>query len=549
MINEVTLALRPQRRELPSLLVVNLYLVLGILIILVVGQFLEDLLPQYWMSIIAEFVLAGLALTFIRLEKLPVRETLRWRWPGWPALAASVALAVGLWIVGVGLNVITMLLFGYTTPMSPSAFPQDGWGALALALATVVAAPLCEEVMFRGYVQRAYERWGGWVGVLVGGAIFALYHLRFQGVFALLPVSLALGTLAWRSRSLWPGILLHAVYNSIATLLLVGSSFLPLRVVGVLIALTVCGAVLLTPLTLLALWWLWRRNHPPARPASPPLRGMARWAWGIPLLALLLIYGYAAVSEVILGRFPELLAVAEVELQADATGDRPQRWSYVIHNPFEEQIGTAVCSLEPSSALTATCQAQQDAFAVDFPLDVPALQPWLTGEARAWAQQVAWNDTDLRPTTVRGTHLVAGETVTVTCPADGRADLLRFETPLQAGGEVPLPPDTLVEGAWPWRLMGLPFAIGYGSEVTFAWVDEMGAVQVSPAYVGVVGGEPVWTPAGAFVAWKVVLKYTPTAGEETTLAAWYTADTPHILVRYDEGGVSYLLAATDEGGR
>ena len=97
--------------------------------------------------------------------------------------------------------------------------------------------------------------------------------------------------------------------------------------------------------------------------------------------------------------------------------------------------------------------------------------------------------------------------------------------------------------------MGLPFEIGYGSQLSFAWLDEGGAMQVSPAYVGVVGGEPVWTPAGAFVAWKVVLKYTPTAGEETTLAAWYTAEAPHMLVRYDEGGVSYLLAATDEGGR
>ncbi|HNT78590.1 MAG TPA: type II CAAX endopeptidase family protein [Anaerolineae bacterium] len=549
MINEVTLALPPQRRELPSLLVVNLYLVLGILIILVVGQFLEDLLPPYWMGILAEFVLAGLTLLFIRGEKLPVRETLRWRWPGWPALAASVVLAVGLWIVGVGLNVITMLLLGYTTPMAPSAFPQDGWGALGLLVATVVAAPLCEEVMFRGYVQRAYERWGGGVGALVGGVIFALYHLRFQGGFALLPVSLVLGVLAWRSHSLLPGILLHAVYNSIAALLLIVSSFLPLQVVGALIALAVCGAVLLTPLTLLALWWLWQRNHPPAHPASSPLRGMRRWAWGIPLLALLLIYGYAAVSEVILGRFPELLAVDEIVLQPGATWDRPQHWSYVIHNTFGEAVGTAECILEPPAAASARCRARQEAFAVDFPLDVPALQPWLTGEARAWEQRVAWDAVDLRPATVSGTRVLAGEIVTVTFPANGRADSLRFETLLQGSGEVSLPPDTLLAETWPWRLMGLPFEIGYGSQLSFAWLDEGGAMQVSPAYVGVVGGEPVWTPAGAFVAWKVVLKYTPTAGEETTLAAWYTAEAPHMLVRYDEGGVSYLLAATDEGGR
>lgn len=543
MINEVTPALMPPRREVPSLLAVNLFLVLGILIILVVGQFLEELLPQYWMGILAEFVLAGLTLLFIRGERLSVRETLRWQWPGWPALAASVILAVGLWIVGVGVNVVAMLIFGYTTPMSPAAFPKDGWGALALAAATVVTAPLCEEVMFRGYVQRAYERWGGWIGVLVGGTIFALYHLRFQGVFALIPVALVLGLLAWRSHSLLPGIVLHAVYNSLATLLLIVSSFLPLRVVSALAGMVVCGALALLPPALLALWWLWRRTHPPLPPAPSPLRGMARWAWVIPLLALLLIYGYAAVSEVIMGRFPELLAVDEVELQADAAWERPQRWSYVIHNAFEEQIGTAECALSASSALTATCQAQQEAFEVDFPLEMPALRPWLTGEARAWEQQLAWDDADLRPATVRGTRVVAGETVTLTFPANGSADLLRFETSLQASGEVFLPPDTLLAETWPWRLMGLPFEIGYGSQVSFAWLDETGAAQVGPAYVGVVGGEPVWTPAGSFVAWKVILKYTPSDGKEVTLAAWYTTEAPHTVVRYDEGGVSYLLTA------
>lgn len=544
-MNEIPPAIPTPRRETPSLLAVNVFLSLGILLILLVGHYLDERLPQYWMGILAEFGLAGLALLFMWGERLSVRETLRWRWPGWPALGASVALAAGLWLVGVSINVVMALLLGYTTPQPPDAFPTDGWSALALLTATVIAAPLCEEVMFRGYVQRAYERWGSWAGVLIGGAIFALYHLRFQGMVALLPVSLALGLLAWRSHSLLPGILLHAVYNSMATLLLIALSFGSPRVVGVLALLVLCGAALLMPVALAALWWLWRRTRPPARPAPPPLRGMARWAWGVPLLALALIYGYAAVSEVILGRFPELLAVSAVELQPDVAGERLEHWSYVIHNPFAEQVGTAECTLKSPPAPTLTCQAQQDAFTVELPLALPALQPLLTGEARAWQQRVAWTGAELRPTAISGTRVVAGETVTVTLPYNGSPALLRFENTLQTGGAVSLPPDTLWESTWPWRLRGLPFEIGYGSQISFAWLDAAGAAQVSPAYVSVVGAEPVWTPAGAFVAWKVALTYTLPEDAEVTLAAWYTAESPHTVVRYDEGDVSYLLAAAE----
>ena len=45
--------------------------------------------------------------------------------------------------------------------------------------------------MFRGYVQRAYDRGKPLTGIMVGGLIFALYHLQFQGLFALLPVAFA----------------------------------------------------------------------------------------------------------------------------------------------------------------------------------------------------------------------------------------------------------------------------------------------------------------------------------------------------------------------
>jgi hypothetical protein len=46
--------------------------------------------------------------------------------------------------------------------------------------------------------------------------------------------------------------------------------------------------------------------------------------------------------------------------------------------------------------------------------------------------------------------------------------------------------------------------------------------------------EPVWTPVGSFIAWRV------TVGDRQT--AWYDAEAPHTLVRYDDGLVTYLLS-------
>ncbi len=73
------------------------------------------------------------------------------------------------------------------------------------------------------------------------GVLFAVYHLRFQGFSGLVPVALALGFIAWRTGSIVPAMAVHAGFNAIATLLLIGTSFLPARGVSAI------GGMLLLP--------------------------------------------------------------------------------------------------------------------------------------------------------------------------------------------------------------------------------------------------------------------------------------------------------------
>ncbi|MGI8595289.1 MAG: CPBP family intramembrane glutamic endopeptidase, partial [Solirubrobacteraceae bacterium] len=83
-----------------------------------------------------------------------------------------------------------------------------------------VAAPIAEELFFRGFFFTALRRWKG-VGVAaaITGAVFGLIHVgssppEFLAPLALFGVLLCL--LYWRTGSLFPCIVLHAVNNSVA---------------------------------------------------------------------------------------------------------------------------------------------------------------------------------------------------------------------------------------------------------------------------------------------------------------------------------------------
>lgn len=76
---------------------------------------------------------------------------------------------------------------------------------------------VCEEVLFRGYAQRQFERAAGPAGgILLAGGIFGLYHLRPSQALPLTVLGLYMAYLVWRTGSLIPAMLVHIVHNGLA---------------------------------------------------------------------------------------------------------------------------------------------------------------------------------------------------------------------------------------------------------------------------------------------------------------------------------------------
>ncbi len=97
----------------------------------------------------------------------------------------------------------------------------DATGVVLLVLIVVIAAPIVEELFFRGLVLRSFERkWGTAWAIVGSSAVFAAAHLEPLQFPALFIFGVVAAILATRSGRLGPGMWAHMAFNGVAVITL-----------------------------------------------------------------------------------------------------------------------------------------------------------------------------------------------------------------------------------------------------------------------------------------------------------------------------------------
>jgi len=167
----------------------------------------------------------------IRLRGVRMRDLIGGRWPSVESFLLDVALAIGFLVAAL------VLLFGVRialgtidlhnlekskddamrvlSPLAPHTYLEAG-----LFVLLSVCAGLFEEIIFRGYLQRQLGALGqnAVIGIVVSGAIFGLAH-GYQGGRMMVAIGIFgvfFGIMAYLRKSLRPGMIAHAIQDSIA---------------------------------------------------------------------------------------------------------------------------------------------------------------------------------------------------------------------------------------------------------------------------------------------------------------------------------------------
>ena len=86
-----------------------------------------------------------------------------------------------------------------------------------LGLSVVLAAPIGEELLFRGLIFRAVEaRWGLIVGMLISGLLFSLVHFEISVVLPFWGIGMLFAYAYYKSGSLWTPVIAHAIFNGVS---------------------------------------------------------------------------------------------------------------------------------------------------------------------------------------------------------------------------------------------------------------------------------------------------------------------------------------------
>ena len=92
--------------------------------------------------------------------------------------------------------------------------PAPAWDVRALSFVHhCIAAPVVEELVFRGVIQQLAQPLGRWQAAALQAVLFAVQHGGAAGIAYALVLGVLLGTIRQRTGRVWPGWVLHTVNN------------------------------------------------------------------------------------------------------------------------------------------------------------------------------------------------------------------------------------------------------------------------------------------------------------------------------------------------
>lgn len=134
----------------------------------------------------------------------------------WVGLAAA-AILYGVFFLG---DLISAMLFDFAKPQVAGIY-----GTKSQASPWIIGSLLmfwigpAEEIFWRGYVQRKLSQsLGGWTGLIVATLIYTLIHIwsfNFMLIMAALICGVFWALMYKYFRSVWPGIISHAVWDAV----------------------------------------------------------------------------------------------------------------------------------------------------------------------------------------------------------------------------------------------------------------------------------------------------------------------------------------------
>ena len=173
----------------------------------------SPLTVSFWLAMAC--AAGSLALLGIWHSRASLRELFGFRLAYIPIGVVSAGLLYGVFYLG---YLAATAMFGFAAPQVEGIYsPRHEESPLVIGLLLLFIIAPAEEIFWRGYVQHQLaKRYTPLLGFLLATAVYALVHIWSFNLMLFLAAGLCglfWGAMYWRFRSVWPGLISHALWD------------------------------------------------------------------------------------------------------------------------------------------------------------------------------------------------------------------------------------------------------------------------------------------------------------------------------------------------
>jgi len=158
-------------------------------------------------------------LIFLNRKQLSIIESLRLNAISKQVIISTILLSIGAMIIADEINILVDMVIP-----APDSFlqlealltPENPISMFLLIITIVLLAPIGEELLFRGFLQKYLEiAWGDITkAILLSSLFFAAIHFNPYWLIQIYLLGVLLGYIAWQTQSVVSSIIFHIIINA-----------------------------------------------------------------------------------------------------------------------------------------------------------------------------------------------------------------------------------------------------------------------------------------------------------------------------------------------
>lgn len=199
-----------------------LYLMLAIIFVFI-GGLTQDANIFFGLLVTEILIIALPSIMFVKLQGLNLKKVFRLNKIGVKNIVLTLLITIFTYPIAVFFQTIFVSVIDLLRPLNPDIvqLPVEisQIPFLGAVFFVAILPGICEEIMFRGAILRAYEKIGIKRAIIMTSALFGMFHFNVINFVGPTILGIVFGIMVYRTNSIYSSMIGHTLNNSIALVL------------------------------------------------------------------------------------------------------------------------------------------------------------------------------------------------------------------------------------------------------------------------------------------------------------------------------------------